>query len=96
MGRLPRNPPTPQRQVGTIYPGPRDEPGRQGRDSSRDLLIAPGILMRLVPGSPAIFYLGSCSPALKLVGAFLKHLRKTFERGGERFHVLATRTGWGG
>ena len=82
-GRLPRNPPTPQRQVGAVYPGSRDEPDNQGRDSSQGMLIAPGILLRLVPGSPAAAYLGARGPPLKLVSAFLEHLRETFERGRE-------------
>jgi len=66
-----------------MYPDFRDEPGPQDRDSSLGLLIAPGILMRLVPGSPAAAYLGSCAPALKLVSAFLEHFGEMFERRGE-------------
>lgn len=65
-----------------MYPDFLDEPGPQGRDSPQDLLIAPGILMRLVPGSPAAPYLGSRGAPLKLVGAFLEHFGETFERGG--------------
>ena len=72
-----------------MYPGPRDEPGRQGRDSSLDLLIAPGILMRLVPGSPAASYLGVRGASLKLVGTFFEHLCQSLEGGGERTEVIA-------
>ena len=70
-----------------MYPGSRDEPGPQGRDSPQDVLIAPGILMRLVPGSPAAAYLGARGPALKLVGALLEHFGEMFERGGQRGQV---------
>lgn len=66
-----------------MYPDFLDEPGPQGRDSSLGLLIAPGILIRLVPGSPAAAYLGAGSPTLKLVGTFLEHFGKMFERRGE-------------
>ena len=66
-----------------MYPGPRDGPGRQGRDSPLGLLIAPGILMRLVPGSPAAPYLGCAGARLKLVGAFLEHFGEMLERRGE-------------
>ncbi|ANY20543.1 hypothetical protein A6F68_02037 [Tsuneonella dongtanensis] len=72
-----------------MYLGPRDEPGRQGRDSSLGLLIAPGILMWLVPGSPAAAYLGARGPALKLVGAFLEHFGEPFERRGQCSQVGA-------
>ena len=58
MGRCPRNPLTPKRQVGAVCPGPQDEPVNQDRDSSLGLLIASGIFKRLVPGSPADAYLG--------------------------------------
>lgn len=78
MGRLPRNPPTPQRQVGTMYPDFLDEPGPRGRDSPLGLLIAPGILMWLVPGSPAVPYLGVGRATLKRIG-------KLFEAFGQRF-----------
>jgi hypothetical protein len=86
MGRLPQNPPTPRRQVGTMYPDFRDEPGPQDRDSPQDLLIAPGILMRLVPGSPAATYLGGRSPPLKLVGTILEHFCEPLEGGGQFLH----------
>ena len=66
-----------------MYPGPQDEPGRQGRDSSRGLLIAPGILLRLVPGSPADPYLGYRGPPLKLVGAGFEKFGEPLERGSE-------------
>ena len=66
-----------------MYPGPRDEPGRQGRDSPQDVIIAPGILMRLVPGSPAAAYLGSRKAALKLIRGLLEHFGEPLERGGE-------------
>ena len=72
-----------ERQVGTMCPGPRDGPGRQGRDSPQDVIIAPGILMRLVPGSPAASYLGSRKAALKLIRGLLEHFSETLERGGE-------------
>lgn len=82
MGRLPQNPPTPQRQVGTVYPDFLDEPGPQGRDSPLGLLIAPGIVMRLVPGSPAAAYLGARPTTLKRVGKFLHLLGDCLEPGG--------------
>ena len=63
-----------------MYPDFLDEPGPQGRDSPQDVLIAPGILMRLVPGSPAAAYLGSLAGALKLVGALLEHFGQALER----------------
>ena len=66
-----------------MYPDFQDEPGPQGRDSPRGMLIAPGILLRLVPGSPATPYLGGPGPRLKLVGAFLEHFGEMFERRGE-------------
>ena len=69
-----------------MYPGPRDEPGRQDRDSPQDLLIAPGILMRLVPGSPASPYLGPRGALLKLVGAFFQNSGKLFECRGKLAH----------
>lgn len=53
MGRCQRNPLTPKRQVGAVYPNPTAEPVGSGRDSSLGLLIASGIFNRLVPGSPA-------------------------------------------
>ena len=68
-------------QVGTMYPGPRDEPGRQGRDSPLGLLIAPGILLRLVPGSPANPYLGSRGRALKLIRRLFEHFRQPLQCG---------------
>ena len=80
-------------QVGTMYPGPRDEPGRQGRDGPLGLLIAPGILLRLVPGSPAALYLGCRRPALKLIRRLFEHFRQPLQRGGE---VLLRRPGSGG
>ena len=67
-----------------------DEPGPQGRDSSQGMLIAPGIVLRLVPGSPAIAYLGCGGPRLKLVGTFLEHFGKTLERGSG---VVGSETG---
>ena len=52
MGRFRRNPLTPKTS-GAVCPDPTAEPVDQGRDSSHGLLIASGIFMRLVPGSPA-------------------------------------------
>ena len=65
----PRNPLTPKRQVGAVYPGPQDEPVSQDRDSSLGLLIASGIFKRLVPGSPA------ASLFRRPVPSVLKHFR---------------------
>lgn len=56
-----------------MYPSSRDEPGYKGRDSPQDVLIAPGILLRLVPGSPAVFYLGATARALKFIRGLLEH-----------------------
>ena len=83
MGRLPQNPPTPQRQVGDIYPNSQDEPGHRGRDIPHGLLIAPGILLRLVPGSPAVSYVGSGSAVLKPRSKALEPLGERFQRFGE-------------
>ena len=58
-----------------MCPGSRDEPGPQSRDSPLGMLIAPGILWWLVPGSPAIVYLG-------MDGGFLKRLRDRLEPVG--------------
>ena len=63
-----------------MYPGSQDEPGPQGRDSPRGLLIAPGILMRLVPGSPAAAY-------LRLRSRFLKHSGQRLDAGGQRLEL---------
>jgi len=59
-----------------MYPGFQDEPGPQDRDSPLGLLIAPGILMWLVPGSPAAAYLG-------VPRVVLKHLGQRFNARGE-------------
>lgn len=83
MGRLPGNPPTPQRQVGTVYPDLPDEPASRGRDSTLGLLIASGMFKRLVPGSPAAVYLGCLRLALKLVGTILQQIGKVFQRRGQ-------------
>lgn len=66
-----------------MYPDFLDEPGPQGRDSPQDVLIAPGILMRLVPGSPAVSYLGTRRRTLKLIRRLLEHFRQSLECRGE-------------
>ena len=58
MGRFRGNPLTPKRQVGAVYPDPTAELVDLDRDNSLGLLIASGMFMRLVPGSPVNAYLG--------------------------------------
>ncbi len=65
MGRFPGNPLTRKRQVGVVCTGPPDKPGRLDSDNSLGLLIASGMFERLVPGSPASFYLGCRAPSHK-------------------------------
>ena len=62
------------------------------RDSSQGLLIASGMFVRLVPGSPADLYVGAERLILKPRGDALEPFGETFERfGGLR--VLARRRG---
>ncbi len=82
MGRFRRNPLTRKRQVGTVCPNPTAEPVDQGRDSSHGLLIASGIFMRLVPGSPAMPYLGGTAATLKGGSGIL-------QRDGHAFELIA-------
>ena len=72
MGRFPGNPLTRKRQVGAVYSGPQDEPVDQIRDSSLGMLIASGMFMQFVPGSPAKAYLGIVCTCLKLSGNAFK------------------------
>lgn len=84
-----RNPLTPKRQVGAVYPGSQDEPVFQGRDSSLGLLIASGIFKRLVPGSPAASYLGCVARRLKLCCTGFQPIGKFFGQITEFVGILA-------
>ena len=66
-------------QVGAVYPSPTAELVDQGRDSSHGLLIASGIFMRLVPGSPAMPYLGGTAATLKGGSGILERDSHAFE-----------------
>ena len=81
-----RNPLTPKRQVGAVCHGPQDEPVNQDRDSSLGMLIASGMFNQLVPGSPAMSYLGVRKAALKLSCT-------NFYRIGHLFQLVCDHTG---
>ena len=73
--------------MGAVYSGSRDEPVFQNRDSSLGLLIASGIFERLVPGSPAVTYLGGQRSTLKHLCSVFESARYSFELIGQSFAI---------
>lgn len=84
MGRLPEKSSDASTSGGRHVLWLQDEPASQGRDSSQGLLIASGIFKRLVPGSPAMSYLGARKLTLKLA-------RTIFQCIGEKFQLWCKR-----
>jgi len=70
--------------VGAVYPGPQDEPVNQDRDSSLGMLIASGMFEQLVPGSPAVAYLGVSETALKLARTIFYSVSQFLQLVGDR------------